>query len=336
VPVKRRRDPQVFSLSFLDCICCGFGAVILLLVLSKTSEPVVLERSTAELLAIIAKLEEERFEIVGDTKVLEREVTTAREQLSEVIEKIARLQGDLSAVQGQYAASKLDSSVQNRIEGRLASARQSLSEEMRRLLGSGYRRAYADKLVGGIPVDSEYIIFVIDTSGSMQRNSWRMVVRKLSETLRIHPKVKGIQVLNDMGDYMFSRYAGRWIPDSPARRREVMRQLASWRPFSNSSPVEGITRAIRSFYDPDKKISIYVFGDDFMGLSVSDVVRDIDNLNRVDEQGNPYVRIHAIGFPMPARLGEKPPSVARFANLMRILCERNGGTFVGLSNRIER
>jgi hypothetical protein len=334
--MRKRRDPQVFSLSFLDCICCGFGAVILLLVLSKTSEPVVLERSTQDLLAIIEKLEEERFEIIGETKVLEREVTTAREQLSEVIDKIARLRGDLSSVLGEFAASKLDASVQNQIEGRLASAHQSLSEEMRRLLGSGFRRAHADRVVGGIPVDSEYIIFVIDTSGSMQRNNWPMVVRKLNETLRIHPRVKGIQVLNDMGDYMFSRYAGRWIPDSPARRKEVLRRLTGWRPFSNSSPVEGITRAIRSFYDPDKKISIYVFGDDFMGLSVSDVVRDIDNLNRVDEKGNPYVRIHAIGFPMPARLGEKPPSVSRFANLMRVLCERNGGTFVGLSNRVGR
>ena len=25
----RRRDTEVFSLSFLDVICCGFGAVIL-------------------------------------------------------------------------------------------------------------------------------------------------------------------------------------------------------------------------------------------------------------------------------------------------------------------
>ena len=33
----RRRQAQVFSLSFLDCICCGFGAVILVFVLSVDS-----------------------------------------------------------------------------------------------------------------------------------------------------------------------------------------------------------------------------------------------------------------------------------------------------------
>ena len=330
---KPRRDAEVFSLSFLDCICCGFGAVLLLLVLSKTSEPVVLERSTAELLGIITKLEEERFEIIGETKVLERSVTAAREQLSEIIEMIARLQGDLSSILGEFAASKQDSQVQNLLEGRLASAHQDLSEEMRRLLGSGFRRAHQDQLVGGIPVDSEYIIFVIDTSGSMQRHHWSNVLRKLSDTLRIYPKVRGIQVMNDMGDYMFRNYARRWIPDTPGFRKSIITQLRSWRPFSNSSPVEGIRKAIRDYYDPDKKISLYVFGDDFQGLSISDVVREIDHINAVDEDGNPLVRIHAIGFPMPATLGGKPPSADRFANLMRILCERNGGTFVGASRR---
>lgn len=331
--MRKRRDPQVFSLSFLDCICCGFGAVILLLVLSKTSEPIVLERSTEELLALIQRLEEERFEIVGETKVLEREMTSVKEQLSEILEKIARLQGDLSKILGEFAASKQDSSVQNIIEGRLASARQELSEEMRELLGQGFRRPRSDQLVGGIPVDSEFIVFVIDTSGSMRRYNWDLVIKKLGETLQIYPKVKGIQVMNDMGDYLFSTYAGRWIPDTPARRREVIRQVIRWNAFSNSSPVEGITRAVRSFYDPNKKISVYVFGDDFSGLSIADVAREIDGINRVDENGNPYVRIHAIGFPLPTAFGQSPASVGRFANLMRVLCERNGGTFVGLSRR---
>ncbi len=36
---KSRRDVEVFSLSFLDVMCCGFGAIILLLVLVKVGEP---------------------------------------------------------------------------------------------------------------------------------------------------------------------------------------------------------------------------------------------------------------------------------------------------------
>ena len=40
---RRNRDFQVFSLSFLDVICCGFGAIILLLVLTKFGEPLAIE-----------------------------------------------------------------------------------------------------------------------------------------------------------------------------------------------------------------------------------------------------------------------------------------------------
>jgi hypothetical protein len=40
------------------------------------------------------------------------------------------------------------------------------------------------------------------------------------------------------------------------------------------------------------------------------------------------VRIHAIGFPLDPRF--VPTTGIRFAMLMRILCGRNGGAFVGL------
>ncbi|MEM8768559.1 MAG: VWA domain-containing protein, partial [Pseudomonadota bacterium] len=145
----------------------------------------------------------------------------------------------------------------------LAAAKQTLSEEMQRLLGADFRRS--TDLVGGIAVDSEYIIFVIDTSGSMYNAAWSQVLQKVEETLAIYPQVKGIQVMNDMGDYMYPRYAGEWLPDSPSRRRGIIQRLQSWNPFSNSSPVEGIQVAVNTYYDPDKLISIYVFGDDFTG-----------------------------------------------------------------------
>ena len=54
---KRRRDIEAFSLSFLDCICCGFGAIILLLVLTKIYEPVILEKTNEELAQLIAMLQ---------------------------------------------------------------------------------------------------------------------------------------------------------------------------------------------------------------------------------------------------------------------------------------
>ena len=327
----RRRDIEIFSLSFLDCICCAFGAVILLFVLSKFAEPIIIEDLREDLESVIERLEEELHEIRGETVILNRELTAKKEQLSEEKQRLARLQGDLSEIKGQFAASKSNAQVQNIIEGKLAKAMQELTEEARRLLKNRPRKIQS--AVGGIPVDSEYIIFIIDTSGSMQRYAWSLVQKKMRETLDIYPKVKGIQVMNDMGDYMFSQYRGKWIPDPPARRRAILSRLSTWRAFSNSSPVEGITAATRTFYDPDKKISLYVFGDEFSGGSIQPVVESVDRINRATKDGSRRVRIHAVGFPVVMDNTNKRGNTGeRFATLMRILCQKNGGTFVGLNS----
>jgi hypothetical protein len=182
-------------------------------------------------------------------------------------------------------------------------------------------------------VDSEYIIFIIDTSGSMFQYSWGKMIDQLIATLNVYPQVKGIQIMNDMGDYMFSNYRGKWIPDTPGRRKVIIDRLQTWNPFSNSSPVEGIEEAIRTFYSQDKKISLYVFGDEFTGRSIQQVVDVVARLNPRDAQGNPRVRIHAVGFPVQfANPRHLQITGIRFATLMRELTRRNGGTFVGLNN----
>ena len=215
-------------------------------------------------------------------------------------------------------------------QNRLASARQTLSEEMRRLLAD-YRPPIDEYKVGGIPVDSEYIIFLIDTSGSMQQFQWDRVQAQLRETLEVYPTVKGIQIMNDEGEYMFKSYRGEWIPDTPSRRQAILDTLKNWQPFSNSNPREGILAAIDQFYDPAKKISLYVYSDDFQQGSINPVVREIDRRNHSNESGERLVRIHAVAFPaVYLMLGGDLFTAANYATLMRIICQRNGGTFVAL------
>ena len=324
----RRRQIDVFSLSFLDAICCGFGAIVLLLVLVKIGEPRAIERSRIELDARIIQLEEELFLIRGETEILNRDLTSRQEQLSEEREAIARLAGDLRRIEAEFASTKNFSEVQDILEGRLLAAQQELTEEMKRLLGRQRRRA-PEAPVGGIPVDSEYIIFVIDTSGSMHNYAWPRVIQKMRQVLDIYPKVKGIQVMNDMGQYLFGSYAGKWIPDTPGRRRVILDRLRHWAPFSNSSPVEGIERAIRVFAKRDRKISIYVFGDEFTGDSIDEVLSDVARINRPGRDGVRPARIHAIGFPVTFQVpGVSEYTGVRFAMLMRLLCRRNGGEIV--------
>ena len=327
--MRRRRNVEAFSLSFLDCICCGFGAIILLLVLSKIYEPVVLEKTQDDLQKLIALLQQELFEIRGETTILNRDLVSVREQTSDTRIQLARLQGELDTVRGQYNASQREDETYID-EDALASAKQRLTAEMRRLQPY-YRRADEDA-VAGIPVDSEYIIFIIDTSGSMRQYNWGNVQRKITEVLEVYPTVKGLQIMNDNGSYMFAQYAGKWIPDTPGRRQAIRNTIPTWAPFSDSNPADGIIAAIGQFWAPDKKISIYVFGDEFSSGRGEKVIQQVDRVNRVGPDGKRMVRIHGVGFPYLFRGNQIPPTARQFAALMRVLCERNGGTFVGIND----
>lgn len=330
---RRRARPEGVGLSFLDAISCGFGAIVLLLVLTKVGEPGALEDARRDLDARVQELSQQLEVIRGERAVLERRLRSRTEQISDERRQVARLRGDLSRLRGEFAASRQLSEIQENLEGRLLAAQQELSEEMERLQERRRYRRPPDAPIGGIPVDSEYIIFVIDTSGSMAQNAWPLVMQKMTEVLEVYPRVRGIQVMNDMGRYMFSGYAGRWIPDTPGRRRVILERLRSWKVFSNSSPVEGITRAIRTFAAPDKKVSIYVFGDEFTGESIDEVVETVERLNPRDADGERRVRIHAVGFPVIFSIpGVSETTGVRFATLMRLLTERNGGAFVAVDS----
>jgi len=328
---RQRKNSEDFNMSFLDVICCGFGAIVLLLMITKTVAPAVIESQVIDLQGQLKNLQQQLFSLRGETTALNRDLDAKHEQLSDENKRIALLTSQLQQVQADHARLASASANEDTERGKLYRAQQSLSKEMERLLGLNHQRR--NSVIGGIPVDSEYIIFIIDTSGSMFNYGWQRMMNELIATLEIYPQVKGIQIMNDMGDYMFSNYRDKWIPDTPGRRDIMIKRLRNWNPFSNSSPVEGIQRAVRRFYDPDKKISLYVFGDEFTGRSIQNVVQTVDKLNRRKKSGERMVRIHAVGFPVQfSRPTHLQTTGIRFAALMRELTYRNGGTFVGLND----
>ena len=327
--MKRRRTFEVFSMSFLDAICCGFGAIILLFIVTRSSEPGRLEESRQDLNGLIAQYEQELNDILGESERVSRDEATTASDLRTDRGQITALQSQLERIRAEVLATTQDSALSNEQQTRLAAAKQSLTDEMRRLLAD-YKPPIDEYVVGGIPVDSEYIIFLIDTSGSMKQYMWDRVQQQLSETLQVYPTVKGIQIMNDEGEYMFKSYRNEWIPDTPTRREAIIDGLKNWNAFSNSNPREGILAAIERFYDPDKKISLYVYSDDFSQGSINAVVREIDRRNIADATGKRRVRIHAVAFPALYAATGQLYTAADFATLMRVVCQRNGGTFVAL------
>lgn len=324
--IKKRRGATEVSVSFLDVISCGFGAIVLLLIIAPVGDPIALEEAEQNLQQVVRELTEKLFDARGESVVLSEELKSRKEQLSELEERVARLKAQLASVEKQSKEIAQSVIVE---EEQLRLALQVLTEEMERLVPQD---SVKNQLIGGVPVDSEYVIFVIDTSGSMQMAAWDRLRTEMLNILDIYPTVKGIQVMNDMGQYMFPDTRRAWMQDGPQTRRRIISQLETWAPFSNSSPVEGINAAIQTFYRPDRKISIYTLGDDFSGRSIRAVVKAVDNLNQAHRGAERLVRIHAIGFPVHFPPGRTPSeSAVKFAALMRELSYNNGGTFIGLT-----
>lgn len=325
---RRDRDIEVFSLSFLDCICCGFGAIILLLVLSEYGQPIALEKSRTQLEGQLLALKEQLYDIRGETDEINHDLKGRDEELEKARLRLARLAGDLSSIKGEFSSSQKDASVSNIVERELVAARQQLTVEMKRLQLKAPRIRSSDA-IGGIPIDSEYVILLIDTSASMTSNHWPAAIQVTQEILDIYPKVKGIQILNDNGKPMFASSRGKWLPDSPEQRRDMVARMKTWRAFSDSNPADGIEEAIRTYWAADKRISIYVIGDEFTGESMQAALDAVAVVNKTNGGSQRLVRIHGIGFPQGQ--GMPPFTNIRFSALMRLMCEQNGGTFVGIT-----
>jgi hypothetical protein len=325
---KQRRDLPEASLSFLDVISCGFGAIVLLLVIAKVGDPSALEEAERQLLGSVKEYQEQLFDIRGEAVQLDERLQSRKEQLSDLRERIARLKAKLASVAKQ--SSQLSQS-QSREKEQLQLVLQVLTEEMERLLGPEFKQQ--NQLIGGIPADSDYIIFVIDNSGSMKSWAWEKLKIEMINILDIYPEVKGIQIMNCEGRYMFQGNRGQWLDDSPAIRKSIIKKLNDWNALCSSNPAPGIEKAIRSFYQPDRKISIYYLGDDFLNRSIRQVVRAVEKLNKSNSNKERLVRIHAIGFPVRFQSrGTPSASAIKFANLMRELSYNNGGTFIGLNS----
>lgn len=326
----RRRTFEVFSLSFLDCICCGFGAIILLFILSMGISARAVTKSKSELedilqqrLAALAASRTTRDKLAG-------ELAARDKTLEEIIRELMELDGLISSLTEQ---------IQNEKGGDKALLTD--IEQIKKEIAAMQTEPPIEQLDAstpiGIPIESNYVAFVIDTSGSMRDPNtamlWDYVSRKFEEVIRAYPTVKGVQFLDADGRFIIGR-SGEWIPDSPETRKAAISQVLRYQVFSNSNPVPGIVRAIRTLHKPDDaemKMGIYVFGDEFTDTSES-VLDRVEKLNPPDENGKRKITINGVGFPNLLRAGfSLGQTGVKFANLMRELTQRNGGAFVAVT-----
>lgn len=310
----KKKDFDIFNLSFLDIISCGFGAVVLLVLISNTAE------NTSQ----SSVVEVER--LLGQVINLENSIDSLARKIDQQKKKnhdqVAENKGLGSAVQTLSKNLSIKEKEEKTLAGDLEGLSLVQSTLQRVSISPSTNNTVRDEEVGGIPVDSDYVIFIVDTSGSMQ-SIWARVSREILNVLSIHPKVTGFQILNDQGKSIISGYSGRWIPDTPKRRKSVMSVFGRWADASNSSPVEGIETALKRYGKPGQSMAIYVFGDDYTGSSYDPIIDKITKMNTRQPNGKRMAKIHGVGFLSKYTTG-------RFAILMRELTKRNGGTFLAL------
>ena len=92
---RKRRGLGDTNLSFLDIICCGFGAVVLLLVIVKPAPPIVIEESPVPVDGLVRSLQERLFQIRGQVTYLETDLNAKQEQLGLNQKRVAILRSEL-------------------------------------------------------------------------------------------------------------------------------------------------------------------------------------------------------------------------------------------------
>jgi chromosome segregation ATPase len=120
----------------------------------------------AELDGYLKELEETLATLKGETRVLNRNLLRREDLKTDRVAQLTRIQSELATLERTTRETQLEGEAQAAIQAKLADAKQSLTEEMQALL-KGYQKSVDETVIGGIPVDSEYVIFIIDTSGSM-------------------------------------------------------------------------------------------------------------------------------------------------------------------------
>ncbi|NJD33210.1 MAG: VWA domain-containing protein [Gammaproteobacteria bacterium] len=191
-----RRKTEVFSLSFLDVIACGFGAVVLFYTILSAQAGVHRQHRNEELQSEVDKLEEQVLEGYKNLVVLrnalegtERAVP-AEGLANRIIEETEQLKQQLAEAEKETlsrreAIEKLKQDLKSLDEGnrRLEAGTQSPGQTGTRIkgfIGSGDRQYLTGLKIGG-----ERVVILVDVSASMMDETVVNVIR-----LRNMPEVK--------------------------------------------------------------------------------------------------------------------------------------------------
>ena len=213
-----RRRFHVFSMSFLDIISCGFGAVVLFFVIINAQVRLRADAERIDLLSESTQLEDEVLEgrkdllqLRGERNTLDERRATAIEELRKLRERLAALLAELAeyerlGTQSQESVEKLQADVdrlremQQELEARVAEAEEGTGQRVRGFEGEGARQYLTGMQMGG-----DRVLILVDTSASMLGRTYIDVLRFRLMDEELKPRApKWVQVVNSV-DWVTTR-----------------------------------------------------------------------------------------------------------------------------------
>src|SRR4051812_564415 len=162
----KRRETEVFSLAFLDCICCGFGAMILVFILTinkKTSSDQV---NVEEMRQRIKQAESEVAASQGDIDRLNRLLASAQLELEDINAKNNQQELKLSDRKRELLLLLQRTGLLKEALATLLGEKKALpTEEVAPPIAIPNidRRQY----LTGVRLEGDFILFLVRASGSM-------------------------------------------------------------------------------------------------------------------------------------------------------------------------
>lgn len=315
---RRSKAPiEVFNLAFLDIISCAFGAVVMLVLLSKNGD---FDHSASADASSISVLIDQLLAAQQAVDRLTGAVSDQSQQLSAASAKAAASKDELNNLEQQVPKAAL---ALQQLEAKAQSLRADISQS-NALLNVKSSTDTPDKDVGGVPTDAEYVVFIIDNSGSMNQIGWNKIIKTIGDVIENHPKLKGFNVMNADGKYLPMKKGG-WIQDSKSNRAIALTELKRFT-GGGSSPEIAIEKAINTYKNTNGEVSLYVFGDEYSSANISGVVKSITQANYDSVRKRARFRIHGIGFYWTGGSNTR----VGFSAFMKSVAHNNRGAFIAL------
>ncbi|MBL9186249.1 MAG: hypothetical protein JNK23_02105 [Opitutaceae bacterium] len=178
---RKRRDAEVFSLSFLDCICCGFGAVILVFILTVTKKTNV-DKADVD----IAR---EKLRAAQVNKL------STQQELDRIARILAAVQLELQDINAKNEQDQLKLSDRKRDLLLMLQQTGALKDALHSLLGEKKALPTEDiappvpipnvdrrQYLTGVKLHGEFVVFIVRTSGSMLDETIDAAVARLEDT----------------------------------------------------------------------------------------------------------------------------------------------------------